>query len=395
MTSDTLTFSLQSPKPQRMVYRPWGTRSLKVLVTTQEAENLRIRPSGINPDEQKNGLFRAVVGDGAFEISWGGGHEEGPCLKGEDFMMAFEKCTVMEPHEDSLLYFNVRHTGGHAGDSIPDTVEMALEAYNPKNGEVKATLPVTLVKPVGFDAATAVHMQRSGDTWKPVGTKLPTYDSRWWPGDFDYVDAGDLPLTVHRESNDLIVTWNGAEVTRITDHTDPSILDMDAVQMELFRFDEWHVALRVWFFWLDKNVGHGFFVGRHEVPDAERFDFLIRREDGRVTQACTDLHWREVWGFSENADTAVVATIGTGGLSREAKLDLLKEKLLGDDDHADHKGVHNPLETVQLTSESVYGFGHAAGVRAKGTEAHLPILHHVEQFDGKPSIMTSSDVRKG
>lgn len=390
--ANQIEFLLESPEVQRFVYRPYGVRSLKVLVKTTKGANLRLRPSGMDADERKNGIFRGLAGEGGvFEMSWGGGHEEGPCLQAEDFWVAFERCVELQPGQQSLLYFNLRHKGGH----FPKEQEIALEAYDPESGRVAAVLPITLVRPVGLDPETAVHFVQQSDRWQPVGKMLPTYDSRWWPDDFQYQPAGELPIHIIQKENMLAVHWNGQEITRITDHTSPSILNKEAMQMELFHFDQWHLALRVWFFWLDRNIGGGLFFGQHEVPDAERFDFLIRRRDGRVTQACTDLHWREVWGFSTDENTPVQATLGTGGLSREDKLKLVVEKLVGHGSEPDHPGVHNPLETVQLTSEMFFGEELVKDVRAKGTEAHLPMLHNVAQTEEKPSLMVSSDVRRG
>jgi hypothetical protein len=160
----------------------------------------------------------------------------------------------------------------------------------------------------------------------------------------------------------------------------------------LFDFDEWHVALRIWFFWLDANIGDGFFIGRHEVPDAERFDLLIRKKDGVVTLACTDLHWREVWG--QVVGGPLQATLG---MSRETKLKLAQEKLNelwsvweeGEEQHYD--GIYNPTE--DYIPRMARRFGQMIVVKKKGTEAHLPMLHNVTQTD--PSRWTSSDVRLG
>ncbi|MCZ7669031.1 MAG: hypothetical protein M5U34_18485 [Chloroflexi bacterium] len=63
-------------------------------------------------------------------------------------------------------------------------------------------------------------------------------------------------------------------------------------------------------------------MGRHEVPDAERFDLLLRPGDGLVTLACTDLHWREMWG-----QTIAPPLEATVGLNWRQKAVLGKEKI--------------------------------------------------------------------
>jgi hypothetical protein len=158
------------------------------------------------------------------------------------------------------------------------------------------------------------------------------------------------------------------------------------------------VALRVWFFWVDKYVGGGFFVGRHEVPDAERFDMIIRRRDGRVLLAGTDLHWREVWA-RVLPDKILRATLG---MPRDTAMKLAREKwseawneIWGRATHrggpgADGEPPNNPVDPyIRRLAEREA----TVTLKAGGTEAHLPTLHNVEQR--RPPAMTSSDVRLG
>ncbi len=396
MTVETIFFPLdQKPDEATLVYRPWGTRILKLTVSTgTRAPALRIRPSTFNQSEAQNGIFRAYADDSdAFVVSWGGGHETGPCLKSKDVLKAFETCTEMEPGEKSVIFFNVTHSG----PDIPDMAMVTIEAYDEKSKDVYASLPVRLEKPAGYVETAVQITETSSGQWQPQGDMLATYDPRWWPEEFSYVPAGELPLAITRQDTTLSIQWRGQEAATITDDTKPTVLDNRGVMFELFEFDEWHVALRAWFFWLDTNVGGGFFIGRHEVPDAERFDMLIRRVDGRVTLACTDLHWREVWG--EATGSPLRATLGMG---REAKLKLAEEemgklwKAWQGEKQLDHKRVYNPRAYIGLLAEE-RGKEQAGDQRAKGTEAHLPMLHDVEQryTEGRPPRMTSSDVRLG
>jgi hypothetical protein len=211
-----------------------------------------------------------------------------------------------------------------------------------------------------------------------------------------YVAAGDLPLLIRQQENGLVIEWKGQVAAKVMDYTVPSILDLGDISYELFHFDQWHVALRIWFFWLDKNVGKSFFVGRHEVPDAERFDLLIRRQDGATTLACPDLHWRETWGRVVRGEP-LLATLG---LSTETKIKLAKEGLgkvwqvWQRKEESDHKRPYNPLPYIERMATTLGEEG-VGEVRAKGTEAHLPALQNVETTDepGRPPRMTSSDVR--
>ncbi|MEZ4644052.1 MAG: hypothetical protein R3E31_15200 [Chloroflexota bacterium] len=376
-----------------LTYRPWGTRTLKVKVSAEQTTPaLRIRPRGVRPAEVEAGIFRAFADDSeAFVVSWGGGHENGPCLKAEDFLKAFEKCVPLEPGETSVIFFNVTHVG----PDVPETAVLTIEAYDEASGAVFAALPVELRKPQGYGDGVVRWQETAVNQWQPLGDKIPIYDPRWWPlENVSYTAAENLPLLVRREENTLSVVWDGQVVATITDDTQPTILDMDAVSFELFQYDEWHVALRAWFFWLDANIGGGFFIGRHEVPDAERFDMLIRTRDGKVTLACTDLHWREVWG-EKFATEPLQATLG---LSRETKIKLAQEEMTKawQELWADKEPVAVANEVYNPNIDYIPRLAMRHGkttLKKKGTEAHLPMIHNVTQSE--PARFTSSDVRLG
>ena len=199
----------------------------------------------------------------------------------------------------------------------------------------------------------------------------------------------------------LAIEWGtaGRPIAVIEDHTAPSVLLLaETIALELFAFDQWSVALRVWFFWVDKYVGRGFFVGRHEVPDAERFDMIIRRKDGRVLLAGTDLHWREVWA-RVLPDKILKATLG---MPRDTAMKLAREKWSETWneiwDRATHRAepstdAEHPNNPVDPYIRRLAEREATVTLKAGGTEAHLPTLHNVEQR--RPPAMTSSDVRQG
>jgi hypothetical protein len=386
----------QTTSNAMMAYRPWGTSTLKVQVSTESVMlPLRIRPKNVRTEEASAGLLRAFADEGSnFIISWGGGNEPGPCSKAEDFMMAFEKCVDLNPGDSSVIFFNVRHVG----PEVPEVAMVTLQAYREADGKVVANLLVEMKRTAACQNDAVQFAETEPGKWRPFGNSLPTYDSRWWPRAVNYVAAGDLPLTIERSNNELCVQWQDKLSAVITDHTLPTILDLGDIAYELFYFDEWHVALRIWFFWLDKNIGKAFFVGRHEVPDAERFDMLIRRQDGATTLACTDLHWRETWGRVTRGEP-LKATLG---LSREAKIKLAEGamskmwRVWQRAEDVDHKRPYNPLPYIERMAATL-GQEAVGTVRAKGTEAHLPALQNVESTDedGRPPRMTSSDVRLG
>ncbi len=392
--SDSLNFQLDQPNQgATYTYRPWGTSTLKIQVSTSSTmPPLRIRPKNRHSAEAEAGLFRGFADDSdAFVVSWGGGNEPGPCTKAEDLLVAFEKCVELTPEDSSVIFFNLRHVG----PDVPESVTLTLQAYDEESGGVKATFPITVNRAPAYHEDAVQLAETAKGVWEPQGKSLPTYDPRWWPQAVEYVPVGELPLTIQHSSDRLHIHWDNKVAAVITDHTEPSILDLGDISFELFQFDEWHIALRIWFFWLDKNIGKDFFVGRHEVPDAERFDLLIRRNDGATTLACTDLHWRETWGQVKKGEP-LEATLG---LSAETKIKLAKEawgKLFKRDEEVDHKRPYSPLKYIHRLAETL-GKEAVSSVRAKGAEAHLPALQNVETNDrpDRPPRMTSSDVRLG
>jgi hypothetical protein len=393
-----------------LIYRPWGTRTIKLKLTTQaDLPKLWVRPQGELPEEAALGIYKAYADDcRAFHITWGGGHERGPCAKTRDVLSAFETCAPLGANDASYLFFNLTHTG----PLLPPSATVTLGAFecldtNGKHSERDfATLCLPIQSPPDLPPPQEIMRMIPGKqekTWEPsAGSFLPAYDSRWWPSpEVAYELSERPPLTVRMKEGALAIEWGeaGRPIAVIEDHTTPSVLLLaETIALELFAFDQWSVALRVWFFWVDKYAGRGFFVGRHEVPDAERFDMLIRRKDGRVMLAGTDLHWREVWA-RVLPDKILKATLG---MPRDTAMRLAKEKWSETWneiwDRATHRAepstdAEHPNNPVDPYIRRLAEREATVTLKAGGTEAHLPTLHNVEQR--RPPAMTSSDVRQG
>jgi hypothetical protein len=388
-------------------YQPWGTRSLKLNISTQEdLPVLRLRPDRLS---DKPGIcYGNADGGHAFIISWGGGHEQGPPAMVEDFAFAFERAVELKGNKKAnTIFFNLTHIG----PDIPETEKVTIKAFR-DDGSVQAILVIKLQKPNSYSDSVIWFSESSDGSnhWSlSAGNLLPVYDSRWWPGRYvNYEIVTAPPIKVERLGSVLKVRWEDDLIAGITDLTNPTVLDQErALALELFHFDKNYVALRPWFFWLDKDIGFKFFFGRHEVPDAERFDMLINKNDGRVVLACTDLHWRESWG--QVVDPPLEATIG---LTQKHKMDLGREKLFKFFKGGE-KAVrprYNPLGYISRLAERLAQDDEAAITRAKGTEAHVPTLNNIQQVKlddeneeliitnrGTRSVheMTSSDVRLG
>jgi len=393
-----------------LIYRPWGTRTLKLKIITHiDMPKLWVRPQHELPEEAALGIFKAYADDcQAFHLTWGGGHEIGPCVKTRDTLAAFETCAPIKAGDTSYLYFELTH----AGAELPESASVTLRAFERLDKDGKSTeqdqarLTIKLQPPSELppiDEIIRIVPGEQDNTWVvSAGNYLPVYDSRWWPtAEVAYEPSERPPLILRIENGKLLIDWNqpGNTIAVIEDYTDPSVLLLaETVAFELFAFDKWSVALRVRFFWVDKYHGGDFFLGRHEVPDAERFDMIIRRRDGRVLLAGTDLHWREVWA-RVLPNQILRATLG---MPREVAIQLAMQKwsetwneIWAHSLHRTEKTnvpnyVNNPVEPyVRRLAEREA----TVTIKAGGTEAHVPSLHNVEQR--RPAAMTSNDVRLG
>ena len=399
---------VQADRP--LIYRPRGIRTIKLKVTARtDMPRLWVRPAGVLPEETALGIYKAYADDSrAFHITWGGGHERGPCVKAKDALSAFETCAPLQANDSSYLFFNLTH----AGATLPPTAAITLQALECPDGHttdsnhIAASLHLQVRPPPDLPAAEdiiRVFPAGRGERWGvSQGRYLPAYDSRWWPSpQVTYELSEPPPLSMRIERGSLLIEWGEPAnlIAAIEDHTDPSVLlQGEAIALELFGFDEWSVVLRVWFFWVDKYIGGSLFVGRHEVPDSERFDMIIRRKDGRVLLAATDLHWREVWARVLPGKILRASL----GVSRDTAMKLAREKwsdtwneIWGKatnraERRSDAESPSNPVDPyIRRLAEREA----TVTVKASGTEAHIPTLHNVEQR--RPPVMTSSDVRLG
>ena len=398
----TVQFWLDNPNtPEQLCYLPYGTRSLRIKVRTKETSApLRLRPHVFLQEDQDQGLFCGYENgvehrsEANFELSWGGGQEQGPPTNAVDRMGAFEIPIPLEAGQERVLIFNLTHIG----QEVPTTAQLTMQAVDVITGEVKSTITITLIRPSSYQPNIARLVPEGDGRWAVAnGDLIPQYEARWWPEDkVEYTAApSQIPLRIIATDNadGLDIYWGETHIAHIQDDSNPPVLLKGTVRPEIFAFDEHYIALRLWFFWLNVNIGGSFFIGRHEVPDSERFDFLILRKDGSVPLACTDLHWRESWGMAEQLPIQ-----GTIGLSRATKIELGKDalskmwkKMWGEEAKESDK-AYNPLKLVRRFAKRHASGRGATTTRGKGTEAHVPMLKNVDSSNEK---LTSSDVRLG
>ena len=169
-SSHLITFPLdqrlvQADRP--LIYRPWGTRTIKLKLTTHsDLPKLWVRPQSVLPEEAALGIYKAYADDSrAFHVTWGGGHERGPCVKTKDMLSAFETCAPLAANDASYLFFNLTHTGA----LLPPSATVTLRAFEclGTNGKHDERDFATLCLPIQSPPDLPPHPRdHANDTWK-------------------------------------------------------------------------------------------------------------------------------------------------------------------------------------------------------------------------------------
>jgi hypothetical protein len=320
-------------KGSRLDYAPYGVKTLKVEVQGESAGKVRLHPRRLSsvPGEK---LAHEDEGDPPqFAVSWGGGHED-----------HYE----LDYPQNRLVHFLVHHVGDSSEDNL-----LTIEAED-ESGQ-QASLPVTLTFPRSGGAPWPSEQLVAAD-WcevrrgldgacdiKLLGTFTPRYNSRWWPQNRVVYTYDKMPPRVRLHYRRLAEGSNGdltvyasqagneeeTLLAQVSGSIGYPLYDMRQVVPELYRFGPQTWALRIWFFWLDKEISlqdlgrhwqreddelerawrgiasrtEGGLAERswhelHEIPDAERVD-IVFSDDMQPLYAATDLHWREMWGQHE------------------------------------------------------------------------------------------------
>jgi hypothetical protein len=320
----------------KLDYLPFGAKTLKVAVEGDYRGKLRLSPKRSSPVEGEKFAHEDEGVPPQFAVSWGGGHE------------VYE----LDYPGKRVVHFLVHHIG----DALDDRL-LTIQARPEDSDEVIASLPVMLTYPT-FTGERWPSEDLVKPIWQEVspgllgtsdivlvGRYAPDYISRWWPGNRIIYDAyGSRPPLIRLryrrladgDGGDLSVhaagSPGGKEVALATiqGRIPYPLYDMQQVLPELYRFGPQTWALRVWFFWLDKEISlddlsrygtrtsdeiqHAWqeltskaeggladqsWQESHEIPDAERVDIVFSR-DLQPLFAATDLHWREMWGRYED-----------------------------------------------------------------------------------------------
>lgn len=310
----------QQPPGDRLNYLPWGTRSLKLAVEGSYKGQLNISPTRRST---KPGQILGYAGGSkgeAVQVSWGGGWEEGFSL---DY----------EPGVPTFAFFNLSHAGPTAESYALDLI--ARDKYGDELGSLSIELqppplPVSQLSRQWRQAGPGAQEMLLNPQTDASPPHVPFYMSRWWPeawvGYADPAVVGAPPRVRLLCQRDVGKGYSrvdvyaapangGAEVhlAYIDGDIQFPLVDLRQISADLYHIaGNW--ALRVWFFWLDKDVSTHLqqaeinpgsldsdqqavlerWANEQEIPDAERVD-LVFDSQMQIKFLCTDLHWHELW----------------------------------------------------------------------------------------------------
>ncbi|MDV3243877.1 MAG: hypothetical protein LYZ66_01730 [Nitrososphaerales archaeon] len=275
-------------EPNVVEYLPGGISTLKLRIHNDSDEDASGR---LFPETKSEDANRVVWYDNLQRKNlWlvgGGGKEEGFDLS-------------IKPGESQNLYFSVIHKGDSMGeysvkfDFVGDfaTPLRTIRFVPPKSLKEQKVREGSLMRSRWTESD-------GGDTATILlgGTYVPKYYSRWWPeiaNQFASVPCPKVRINLKRggePSCRVKVVGKGGQRTTVADvggDISGSLFDSKFVSAELFYLEDHFFDLRLWFYWLDKEINV-------EIPDIERFDFILDARRNKIVYVGTDFHWTETW----------------------------------------------------------------------------------------------------
>ena len=353
--------------PNSVDYIPFGVKTLKLRVrrdpsTHPKLGKVWIIPKGYVPpdidadDPARWRAYGTAEGDSDLWVAWGAGHEKGFCVKTTDILGFNKEAAPLDDDAAHYVYLHLIHRP-HALDHASADKALTVQAvgehgevYGEKAIQLKA--PESNINPVraawdwDLDAGVSTIQFRGAGNQK---AHLPLYVSRWWPAQRvsyvpmdaetrKFVKGLKIAYTRRKDGQDqghIQVTANGTLIADIGGYLALPVHDCRLMTAEVMRFlDGYHLVVRLWFYWLHINfstcqlkefapadrsaaweteaerVLKGLNTGpitwhkREEVPDIERFDFLLDPQNLDFKYVGTDTHWQEFWGTVEVGEPA-------------------------------------------------------------------------------------------
>ncbi len=345
---------LNSTDGKSICFLPYGVTSIEFSADGKcRAGNIYPRNSTLF-DPYKEQYVGYAEGNQDFLVVWGGGNKQGQYIKQDAtdrmFMQLIHK---KGDHNDASIIF--RH-------SVAGTKELTIQ--KPKNAPPTAEIS----KMVDADAGKSMIDLAKGESLKTFeGKYFPEYYSRWFPPqEIKYIAPLKQPQIFLKWKEDELGIKSPVEIFSRVGEENKSICTIDGdlkysqLHAELFSLLETEgiFVLRVWFYWIHTRFEKGLLdssgesgisdshdlgafdrLSGVEVPDIERFDFVLTPDFSKITLYATDIHYQEYWGIIN--ETPVKASIAGFKDVAAVTAVLYPLRFLQDQD------LYDPIEAVK------------------------------------------------
>jgi hypothetical protein len=340
---------LNSSDNKSIPFLPYGVTTIEFAIEGAGKAGY-IRPAYSTLDDYEKKEYVGFAKDNKdFLVVWGAGEGKGQHVQENSTDRMFMQLIHLRGNYPEAI-ITLEHTG------LFDKEE--LKIHKPENGPDMAEV---------FKMVTKVNKSELKTT-RLEGTYMPMYYSRWFPPKrIDYVSPAVYPLIQieYREDDsgvyspiDIFLEANGHTRRICTIDGDLRYSRLHAELFALFENKSIFV-LRLWLYWIHKRYLGGLLgdsgssspengkselgaidrVTGLEIPDIERFDFVINLENSKIILYGTDIHYQEYWGKVK--DPFVKAKIAGNVDLFIMTARLVPLRFLQDSDY------YNPIESVK------------------------------------------------
>lgn len=299
---------LNSKDNETIPFLPYGVSTIEFAVDGK-CKRGYLRPKNSTLLYSSTNKFVGYADDNEnFLVVWGAGNEEGQLIKTDSKDRMFLQLIHLRG-ENSDANITFEHTG------LFNTKK--LKVFKPNNSP-----PFKEIIRLATDSADQ-RLRRKKSYFK--GTHMPMYYPRWFPPkEIQYIKPDIHPIIQMEYAEDETGIISPIDIYLESDGQKKKICKVEGdlryshLHAEMFAlFDDKNIfVLRFWLYWIHKNyrkdllsasvdfwpeeqIDNLGFIDRIsglEVPDIERFDFIIDAEESKIILYGTDIHYQEYWG---------------------------------------------------------------------------------------------------
>lgn len=320
-----------------------------------------------------------------FLVVWGAGKEKGQELKSGK-RMYFQLINLKEPKEQTITF----------KDTENFYWSETLRIIPANNGNV-------------------VRMIKNEDTnlFEFKGDLIPQYYSRWFPPkqiNYDKTEFPKIKIEFKKNNSGIVspiiikleTTQGLKKIGSVEGDLDYS--NFNAEIFSLFPGSQFFV-LRTWFYWIHKNFEGGLLrsleetgddtktlIGNTilEIPDIERFDFIIDAENDCIIWYGTDFHYQEYWGKVEGPEVCARIAGGIDLVTQTTQLSISRlsnEKSYDPIESLKQKISDNDHNLIEFTASKIKT--NEADEKSINIKTHVPYVKNSKISNDLFSIIVS------